>query len=79
MLLTTRNNRLFSDDCNEIRRKIRLLQKEPDFKACLALGSLRVELDVSQVTPWLKQIGGINSNSFQRFSKSRPNPTRVAL
>lgn len=21
-----------SDDCNEIRRKIRLLQKEPDFK-----------------------------------------------
>ncbi|KAF8914671.1 hypothetical protein CPB85DRAFT_1433661 [Mucidula mucida] len=58
------------DDCNEIRRKIRLLQKEPDFKACLALGSLRVELDVSQVTPWLKQIGGINSNSFQRFMKA---------
>ncbi|KAF9055340.1 hypothetical protein BDZ89DRAFT_1055935 [Hymenopellis radicata] len=42
------------DDCNEVRRKIRLLQKEPDFK----------------VTQWLKQIGGINSNSFQRFMKA---------
>ncbi|KAI0757121.1 hypothetical protein C8Q80DRAFT_78011 [Daedaleopsis nitida] len=42
------------DDCNEIRRKIRLLQKEPNFK----------------VTPWLKEIGNINSNSFQRFMKA---------
>ncbi|KAJ7578336.1 hypothetical protein C8J56DRAFT_969719 [Mycena floridula] len=41
------------DDCNEIRRKIRLLQKEPGFK----------------VTYWLKEIGGVNSNSFNRFMK----------
>ncbi|TFY83396.1 hypothetical protein EWM64_g609 [Hericium alpestre] len=42
------------DDCNEIRRKIRLLQKEPGFK----------------VTHWLKEIGGINNNSFGRFMKA---------
>ncbi|KAF7290344.1 hypothetical protein HMN09_01292400 [Mycena chlorophos] len=39
------------DTPGEIRRKIRLLQKEPNFK----------------VTHWLKDIGGINSNSFRRF------------
>ncbi|KAI0374288.1 hypothetical protein BV20DRAFT_1049112 [Pilatotrama ljubarskyi] len=42
------------DDCNEIRRKIRALQKEPNFK----------------VTHWLKEIGNINSNSYQRFMKA---------
>ncbi|KAI0735296.1 hypothetical protein C8Q76DRAFT_711753 [Earliella scabrosa] len=42
------------DDCNEVRRKIRLLQKEPGFK----------------ITHWLKEIGNINSNSFQRFMKA---------
>ncbi|KAF8587504.1 hypothetical protein K439DRAFT_1338089, partial [Ramaria rubella] len=42
------------DDCNEIRRKIRLLQKEPGFK----------------ITHWLRDIGGINSNSFNRFMKA---------
>ncbi|KAH9857893.1 hypothetical protein C2E23DRAFT_801906 [Lenzites betulinus] len=42
------------DDCNEIRRKIRLLQKQPDFK----------------VTHWLKEIGNINNNSYQRFMKA---------
>ncbi|KAI0068279.1 hypothetical protein BV25DRAFT_1911278 [Artomyces pyxidatus] len=41
------------DDCNEIRRKIRLLLKEPGFK----------------ITHWLKDIGGINNNSYQRFMK----------
>ncbi|OSX67677.1 hypothetical protein POSPLADRAFT_1051806 [Postia placenta MAD-698-R-SB12] len=42
------------DDCNDIRRKIRLLQKQPNWK----------------VTAWLKEIGNINSNSFQRFMKA---------
>lgn len=42
------------DDCNEIRRKIRLLQKDPDFK----------------ITHWLKEIGNINNNSYQRFMKA---------
>ncbi|PCH33530.1 hypothetical protein WOLCODRAFT_93659 [Wolfiporia cocos MD-104 SS10] len=42
------------DDCNEIRRKIRLLQKQPDFK----------------ITHWLKEIGNVNSNSFGRFMKA---------
>ncbi|KAF8519166.1 hypothetical protein JB92DRAFT_2786864 [Gautieria morchelliformis] len=41
------------DDCNEVRRKIRLLQKEPGFK----------------VTHWLRDIGGVNSNSLSRFMK----------
>ncbi|KII93199.1 hypothetical protein PLICRDRAFT_170979 [Plicaturopsis crispa FD-325 SS-3] len=41
------------DDCNEVRRKIRLLQKEPNWK----------------VTHWLKEIGGINNNSYSRFMK----------
>ncbi|KAK7694528.1 hypothetical protein QCA50_001714 [Cerrena zonata] len=46
------------DDCNEVRRKIRLLQKTPGFKT----------------THWLAEIGGINSNSFGRFMKlSGPN------
>ncbi|KAI1797764.1 hypothetical protein LXA43DRAFT_264974 [Ganoderma leucocontextum] len=40
------------DDCNDIRRKIRALQKEPGFK----------------VTQWLESIGKINNNSYQRFS-----------
>ncbi|KAI0670020.1 hypothetical protein C8Q78DRAFT_975923 [Trametes maxima] len=43
-----------SDDCNDIRRKILALQKEPDFK----------------VTHWLKEIGNINNNSYQRFMKA---------
>ncbi|EMD41770.1 hypothetical protein CERSUDRAFT_90346 [Gelatoporia subvermispora B] len=42
------------DDCNEIRRKIRLLQKTPGWK----------------VTQWLKDIGNVNSNSYQRFMKA---------
>jgi len=42
------------DDCNEIRRKIRLLQKEPTFK----------------VSQWLKDIGNVNSNSYGRFMKA---------
>ncbi|RPD63066.1 hypothetical protein L227DRAFT_608975 [Lentinus tigrinus ALCF2SS1-6] len=42
------------DDCNEVRRKIRALQKEPGFK----------------ITRWLKEIGNINNNSFQRFMKA---------
>lgn len=43
------------DDCAEVRRKIRLLQKNPGWK----------------VTHWLKEIGGINSNSFGRFMKEK--------
>ncbi|KAF8912807.1 hypothetical protein CPB84DRAFT_1671066 [Gymnopilus junonius] len=43
------------DDCAEVRRKIRLLQKTPEWK----------------VTHWLKEIGGINSNSFNRFMKEK--------
>ncbi|KAG8936889.1 hypothetical protein FRC02_009979 [Tulasnella sp. 418] len=39
------------DDCSEIRRKIRVLQKTPGFK----------------VSHWLKNIGNINSNSLRRF------------
>ncbi|KAI0639284.1 hypothetical protein C8Q77DRAFT_1152272 [Trametes polyzona] len=42
------------DDCNDIRRKIRALQKEPGFK----------------VTHWLRDIGNINNNSYQRFMKA---------
>ncbi|OCH96525.1 hypothetical protein OBBRIDRAFT_787082 [Obba rivulosa] len=42
------------DDCNEIRRKIRLLQKTPGWK----------------VTQWLKDIGNVNNNSYQRFMKA---------
>jgi len=42
------------DDCNEIRRKIRLLQKQPDFK----------------ITTWLRDIGKVNNNSYQRFMKA---------
>ncbi|KAF9473398.1 hypothetical protein BDN70DRAFT_867447 [Pholiota conissans] len=41
------------DDCGEIRRKIKLLQQTPGWKA----------------SPWLKEIGGINSNSYNRFMK----------
>ncbi|KAF8308082.1 hypothetical protein DL93DRAFT_2087324 [Clavulina sp. PMI_390] len=41
------------DDCNEIRRKIRALQKEPGFK----------------VTHWLREIGNVNSNSYGRFMR----------
>ncbi|KAF8898589.1 hypothetical protein BD779DRAFT_22150 [Infundibulicybe gibba] len=43
------------DDCGEVRRKIRILQKTPGWK----------------VTHWLKEIGGINSNSFNRFMKEK--------
>ncbi|GBE78331.1 hypothetical protein SCP_0112160 [Sparassis crispa] len=42
------------DDCNEIRRKIRLLQKTPGWK----------------VTQWLRDIGNVNSNSYGRFMKA---------
>ncbi|KAI0651736.1 hypothetical protein C8Q79DRAFT_1004999 [Trametes meyenii] len=42
------------DDCNDIRRKIRILQREPNFK----------------ITHWLKEIGNINNNSYQRFMKA---------
>ncbi|KAL0951005.1 hypothetical protein HGRIS_007747 [Hohenbuehelia grisea] len=42
------------DDCNDIRRKIRALQKTPGFK----------------VTHWLQEIGKVNSNSFGRFMKA---------
>ncbi|OJT11055.1 hypothetical protein TRAPUB_12426 [Trametes pubescens] len=42
------------DDCNDIRRKIKALQKQPDFK----------------VTHWLQAIGNINNNSYQRFMKA---------
>ncbi|KAG8936890.1 hypothetical protein FRC03_008619 [Tulasnella sp. 419] len=41
------------DDCNEIRRKIRALQKEPGHK----------------ITHWLKAIGNVNSNSLTQFMK----------
>ncbi|KAF9479052.1 hypothetical protein BDN70DRAFT_879209 [Pholiota conissans] len=43
------------DDCAEIRRKIRILQKDPKFKTA----------------PWLREIGGINSNSFNRFMQAK--------
>jgi len=43
------------DDCGEVRRKIRLLQKTPGWK----------------VTHWLRDIGGINSNSFSRFMREK--------
>ncbi|EPQ60830.1 hypothetical protein GLOTRDRAFT_118914 [Gloeophyllum trabeum ATCC 11539] len=42
------------DDCNDIRRKIRALQKTPGFK----------------ITAWLREIGNINSNSYGRFMKA---------
>ncbi|KAH9835676.1 uncharacterized protein C8Q71DRAFT_90747 [Rhodofomes roseus] len=41
------------DDCNDIRRKIRALQKSPGFK----------------ITHWLDSIGKINNNSYNRFMK----------
>ncbi|KAI0814735.1 hypothetical protein BC629DRAFT_809819 [Irpex lacteus] len=43
-----------SDDCNDIRRKIRTLMQEPGFK----------------ITAWLREIGNINNNSYQRFMKA---------
>ncbi|CDO72355.1 hypothetical protein BN946_scf184977.g52 [Trametes cinnabarina] len=43
-----------SDDCNDIRRKIRRLEKQPGFK----------------ITHWLKEIGGIYHNSYQRFMRA---------
>ncbi|KAF8971183.1 hypothetical protein BDZ97DRAFT_1651637 [Flammula alnicola] len=43
------------DDCGEVRRKIRLLQKQPGWK----------------VTQWLKDIGGINNNSYGRFMREK--------
>ncbi|KAK0456206.1 hypothetical protein EV421DRAFT_37882 [Armillaria borealis] len=43
------------DDCAEIRRKIGLLQKTPGWK----------------VTQWLRDIGGINNNSYSRFMKEK--------
>jgi len=41
------------DDCNDIRRKIRALLRTPGFK----------------VTHWLREIGNINNNSYQRFMR----------
>ncbi|KIM48060.1 hypothetical protein M413DRAFT_219993 [Hebeloma cylindrosporum] len=43
------------DDCGEVRRKIRLLQKTPGWK----------------VTQWLREIGGINNNSYGRFMREK--------
>ncbi|KAK0246095.1 hypothetical protein EDD85DRAFT_44825 [Armillaria nabsnona] len=43
------------DDCAEVRRKIGLLQKTPGWK----------------VTQWLRDIGGINNNSYSRFMKEK--------
>jgi len=43
------------DDCGEVRRKIRLLQKTPGWK----------------VTEWLREIGGVNSNSYGRFMREK--------
>ncbi|KAI9057093.1 hypothetical protein FKP32DRAFT_1598581 [Trametes sanguinea] len=42
------------DDCNEVRRKIRRLLRQPGFK----------------ITHWLKEIGDINYNSYQRFMRA---------
>ncbi|OSD06103.1 hypothetical protein PYCCODRAFT_1431921 [Trametes coccinea BRFM310] len=42
------------DDCNDIRRKIRHLEKQPGFK----------------ITHWLKEIGNINYNSYRRFMRA---------
>ncbi|KAF8342911.1 uncharacterized protein EI90DRAFT_3030646 [Cantharellus anzutake] len=43
------------DDCNDIRRKIKQLLTNPGFK----------------ITHWLKEIGDINNNSYQRFMKEK--------
>ncbi|KAL1707122.1 hypothetical protein EV121DRAFT_288908 [Schizophyllum commune] len=43
------------DDCAEVRRKIRLLEKTPGF--------VRAQ--------WLREIGNVNSNSFGRFMASK--------
>lgn len=61
-----------SDDCNEVRRKIRQLLKEPGFKVRLRVrAATSTQLNASsQVTHWLEQIGKINNNSYQRFSAS---------
>ncbi|KAJ7169681.1 hypothetical protein C8R46DRAFT_205344 [Mycena filopes] len=46
----------------EVRRKIRLLLATPDFK----------------VTHWLKEIGGVNSNSYGRFMKEKDKTAGAA-
>ncbi|KAJ7062809.1 hypothetical protein C8F01DRAFT_1135311, partial [Mycena amicta] len=46
----------------EVRRKIRILLGTPGFK----------------VTPWLKEIGGINSNSYGRFMKEKDKTAGAA-
>ncbi|KAJ6627128.1 hypothetical protein B0H10DRAFT_420913 [Mycena sp. CBHHK59/15] len=43
------------DDCAEVRRKIKLLQSTAGWK----------------VGTWLREIGGINNNSFNRFMKEK--------
>ncbi|KAK7058835.1 hypothetical protein VNI00_001459 [Paramarasmius palmivorus] len=43
------------DDCAEVRRKIRQLTQTPGFK----------------ITHWLKDIGNINNNSYNRFMKEK--------
>ncbi|KAE9410949.1 hypothetical protein BT96DRAFT_804935, partial [Gymnopus androsaceus JB14] len=43
------------DDCAEVRRKIRALLQTPNFK----------------ITHWLRDIGGINNNSYGRFMKEK--------
>ncbi|KAL1749042.1 hypothetical protein HDZ31DRAFT_59636 [Schizophyllum fasciatum] len=43
------------DDCAEVRRKIRLLEKTPGFVK----------------TRWLKEIGNVNSNSYGRFMAAK--------
>ncbi|KAJ7139924.1 hypothetical protein C8R44DRAFT_606137, partial [Mycena epipterygia] len=48
----------------EIRRKIRVLQGTPGWKMALPF-----------IIHWLKEIGRINSNSYNRFSTERENET----
>ena len=57
-----------SDDCGQVRRKIRLLQKTPGWKVSKVLCVSRVySYSPYKVTEWLSEIG-INSNSYGRFS-----------
>lgn len=60
-----------SDDCNDIRRKIRTLMQEPGFKVRHALYPIPMNIVLIthiQITAWLRDIGNINNNSYQRFS-----------
>ncbi|KZT74741.1 hypothetical protein DAEQUDRAFT_734325 [Daedalea quercina L-15889] len=62
------------DDCNDIRRKIRALQKTPGFKIRFLrlYGLSPKKLRHLQVTHWLEQIGKINNNSYNRFNHRYP-------